>query len=335
MFKLPRKQASGETAARHLDPDTPLARPDETAADLRLRLRLRQRPGSTPGAGGAWSLLCVVDAGGQLLGTLSAAELLALPDDALLAQACHRELPCVPQHTDQERLASIALQHGALALPLMDEAQRLVGVVGPAALMDVLRREHVEDLHRLAGVMREGAQARHALEDPPLRRARHRLPWLLLGLLGSVLATWLMSRFEAALALVPAVAFFVPGVVYLADAVGTQSEAVAVRGLSLSHAGLGRLLGGELRTGLLVGLILGLAAFGLVQLLFDQRGLALAVAVALMCACTLASLIGLLLPWLLGRLGLDPAYGSGPLATILQDLLSLLVYLGCVSLWVI
>jgi magnesium transporter len=154
-------------------------------------------------------------------------------------------------------------------------------------------------------------------------------------LLGSVLATWLMSRFEAALALVPAVAFFVPGVVYLADAVGTQSEAVAVRGLSLSHAGLGRLLGGELRTGLLVGLILGLAAFGLVQLLFDQRGLALAVAVALMCACTLASLIGLLLPWLLGRLGLDPAYGSGPLATILQDLLSLLVYLGCVSLWVI
>lgn len=280
-------------------------------------------------------MVCVVESDGRLVGTLSPAALLGLPAEASLGDVCHRQVPRVPLNTDQEHLATLALAHGAAALPLVDEHGRLAGVVGPLALMDVLRREHVEDLHRLAGVMRETKRARHALEDPPLRRARHRLPWLLLGLLGSALATWLMTGFETTLALVPAVAFFVPGVVYLADAVGTQSEAVAVRGLSLSRAGLAHLLGSELRTGLLVGTILGLAAWLLVRVLFDQPGLALAVGVALTCACTLAALIGLLLPWGLARLGLDPAYGAGPLATIIQDLASLLTYLGCVVLWVL
>lgn len=318
-----------ETARQHLDAVLLCAPAHETAGALRARLQGPQAPPAT------WSLVCVIDAEGRLVGSLEAAELLALPDAAELGSACRRGWPSVPQHTDQERLASIALDHGVHALPLVDERQRLVGVVGPAALMAVLRGEHVEDLHRLAGVMRETARARHALEDPPLRRARHRLPWLLFGLLGSALTTWLMAGFEATLALLPAVAFFVPGIVYLADAVGTQSEAVAVRGLSLSHAGVARLLGSELRTGLLLGLTLGLAAWVLVRLLFDHAGLALAVAVALASACAVASQVGLLLPWLLSRLGLDPAYGAGPLATIVQDLSSLTIYLGCVALWVV
>ena len=165
-------------------------------------------------------MVCVVESDGRLVGTLSPAALLGLPAEASLGDVCHRQVPRVPLNTDQEHLATLALAHGAAALPLVDEHGRLAGVVGPLALMDVLRREHVEDLHRLAGVMRETKRARHALEDPPLRRARHRLPWLLLGLLGSALATWLMTGFETTLALVPAVAFFVPGVVYLADAVG-------------------------------------------------------------------------------------------------------------------
>src|SRR3989338_3134425 len=121
---------------------------------------------------------------------------------------------------------------------VIDEAGRLVGVVGPITLMDILRREHVEDLHRLAGITRETAQALQAIEEPPLRRARHRLPWLVVGLGGSMVATFVVVRFESVLAAKPALAFFVPGLVYLADAIGTQSEAVAVRGLSLSHIGI-------------------------------------------------------------------------------------------------
>lgn len=310
-----------------------LARPDESLADLRARL-LGAEPGD-PGDPGNWPLLCVVDAQQRLLGTLEPARLLSLDPGRCLAELMRRDAPSVTLGTDPEHMASLALHHGVAALPVLDADGRLLGVAGPQALMDVLRREHVEDLHRLAGISRETDQARQALESPPLRRARHRLPWLLVGLLGSVLATWVVARFEAALAARPALAFFIPGLVYLADAIGTQSEAVAVRGLSLSQASLGRLIGGELRTGALIGGVLGLAAWPLVWAVFGDVRLASAVALALAAASLVASSLGLLLPWALGRLGSDPAYGSGPLATIVQDLLSLLIYFGCVSLIVL
>jgi magnesium transporter len=231
---------------------------------------------------------------------------------------------------DQEHAASLALHHGVDALPVVDAQGRPLGVMPSQALLQVLRREHVEDLHRLAGIKREAAQARHAIEDPPLRRARHRLPWLLVGLAGSALATAAMAAFESTLSTTIAVAFFVPGIVYLADAIGTQTEAIAVRRLSLTHAGLAHLLGGELRTGMLLGAILGLVSFFPVWFAFGDVRLAAAVATAIFAAGTMAAGLGLLLPWWIARTGRDPAFGSGPLATVIQDVLSLLVYLGVV-----
>jgi magnesium transporter len=234
---------------------------------------------------------------------------------------------------DQEHVASLALHHGLDRIPVVDAEGRLLGVVPPLAMLRVLRREHVEDLHRLAGIRRETAQARHALEEPPARRVRDRLPWLLLGLLGSTLATLVMARFENVLDARVAVAFFIPGIVYLADAVGTQTETVVVRGLSLGCVRLPRLLWGELRTGLLIGALLGALVFPTVLLGFGDARLAAAVAVAVLVAGTLATSIGLLFPWALQRLGIDPAFGSGPLATVVQDVLSLLVYLAvCTAL---
>jgi magnesium transporter len=312
-----------ETSVHPVGPHAVVAQAGDAAATVRARIRHDGRTG--------WNLVCVVDAGQRLVGTLTPQVLLALPDDATVGAAARHDGVHVPTGTDQERMASIALHHGVSALPVIDEGGRLVDVVGPARLMDILRREHVEDLHRLAGITRETEQARQAIEAPPLRRARHRLPWLVVGLVGSVAATWVVARFESALAARPALAFFVPGLVYLADAIGTQSEAIAVRGLSLAHGGLGHLIGGELRTGLLIGLVLMALAFPMVWLAFGDARLASAVTLALGGASLVASVLGLMLPWLLGRLGTDPAYGSGPLATIVQDVLSLLIYFGCVS----
>lgn len=321
---MPAPRKTRESSAAQVDPHALVAAADETAGALRERLQAERRAG--------WDLVCVVDAARHLVGTLTAAELLALPSGVQLGAAARRQVPTVPPGADQERMASEALHHGVTAMPVVDEAGRLVGVVGPARLMAILRREHVEDLHRLAGIAREADPARRALEDPPLRRVRHRLPWLLVGLVGSMVATFVVARFEQALAAKPALAFFVPGLVYLADAIGTQTEAVAVRGLSLSHAGLPRLIGGELRTGALIGAVLALIAWPMVWLGFGDAALATAVTLALAGASLVASLLGLLLPWALARLGTDPAYGSGPLATIVQDVLSLLIYFGFVSL---
>ena len=266
-----------------------------------------------------------------LLGTLTAAELLVAPADATVESLARRDTPRVLSGVDQEQLASTALNRSVAAMPVVDAAGRLVGVVGSTTLMDILRQEHVEDLHRLAGITRESADARSALEAPPLRSARHRLPWLIVGLGGSMVATFIVARFETVLAAKPALAFFVPGLVYLADAIGTQSEAVTVRGLSLSHVGIGRLIGNELRTGLLIGVVLALLAFPMIWGVFGELRLAAAVTLALAGASIVASVLGLVLPWLLARFGTDPAYGSGPLATIVQDVLSLLIYFGCVS----
>jgi magnesium transporter len=276
--------------------------------------------------------VCVVDRQGRLLGTLTAPELLLLDDHQPLGRAAHTRRPHVRPGTDQEHAASLALHHGATAVPVVTEDGRLAGVVGSSTLMDILRREHVEDLHRLAGIARESHQARQALQAPPLRRLRHRLPWLLAGLGGSMVATLLVSRFEGVLAQRPALAFFVPGLVYLADAIGTQSEAIAVRGLSLSQMRLAPMFAGELRTGLLIGLVLALLAFPMIWLVFADVRLAAAVSLALGAASMLASLLGLTMPCLLDRLGADPAYGSGPIATIIQDVLSLAIYFGCVTL---
>jgi magnesium transporter len=121
-------------------------------------------------------------------------------------------------------------------------------------------------------------------------------------------------------------AFFLPGIVYLADAVGTQTETLVIRGLSVGVP-LGRVVCRELLTGLFIRAALGLGFFPFAFFRWGNYDVALAVGLALVAACSTASLTAMTLPWFLQRLGADPAFGSGPLATVVQDLLSLVIYL--------
>jgi magnesium transporter len=315
---------AAESAGWHLAREVPAFAPDTTAGAARAALAGRRFD--------CVDIVLVTDAARRVVGVLPIGEVLALESDATLSAAMLRDFPSVHGHIDQEHVASAALEHGLTAIPVVDGAGGLVGVVPAAALLEILRHEHVEDLHRLAGIARESEFARDAIEAPPVRRMRHRLPWLLVGLGGSIVASVVMAQFEQILAANLAVAFFVPGIVYLADAIGTQTETIAVRGLSLSRVRFGQLLGGEIRTGLLIGLVLGAVTFAGVGLAMGDLRLAAAVALALFVAGGLATAIGLALPALLHRLGRDPAYGSGPLATIIQDVLSLAVYLLTVTL---
>jgi magnesium transporter len=311
-----------ETVGAHVVASVARALPEETAAQV-LRRVSAEKPVIA-------ELVLMVDAAGVLKGTVPISRLFAARADETLARLADASLPSVTAETDQERAASLALHHGVDALAVVDAGGRALGVMPAQALMQVLRREHVEDLHVLAGIQREAARARHAIEDPPLRRARHRLPWLAAGLAGSAVATAAMAGFESTLERTLAVAFFVPGIVYLADAIGTQSEAIAVRGLSLTRTGIAHLLVGELRTGMLLGAVLGLVSFLPVWLVFGDARLAGAVASAIFAAGTVAAGLGLALPWWLARSGRDPALGSGPLATVIQDVVTVFVYLGIV-----
>jgi magnesium transporter len=156
------------------------------------------------------------------------------------------------------------------------------------------------------------------------------MPWLLLGLGGALLAADLVALFEARLERQLALAFFLPGIVYLADAVGTQTETIVVRGLSVGVA-VGRMLRREVLAGLVIGLALALAAFPLLWWRWERLELAGGVALSIFAACSTATLAALSLPWMLDRLGIDPAFGSGPLATVIQDLISIATYLAIMT----
>jgi magnesium transporter len=270
-----------------------------------------------------------VDGQGRLIGSAALSALIGAASEQSLA-AVSTSHPTVGEGMDQERVAALAALHGLGEVPVTDGAGNLIGVVTAPTLIRVVQQEHVEDVHKLAGIIHQTNHAAHALEISPWRRVQARLPWLIVGLVGSGIAASIMAGFETTLANNVVVAFFVPAIVYLADAIGTQTEAVAVRGLSLTHAPLGALLGREVVTGFLIGVVLAVIAAPVIAVWFADLRLAFAVAASIVAAGTVATTIGLLLPWTLSHFGLDPAFGSGPVATVIQDVLSLVVYFGLV-----
>jgi magnesium transporter len=157
------------------------------------------------------------------------------------------------------------------------------------------------------------------------------MPWLVVGLVGAFLAAGIVGSFESQLRSQIMIAFFIPGIVYMADAVGTQTETLVVRGLSVGVS-IAEVVRRELLTGALVGLSLSLLFIPVALWAWHDLALVASVALALLAACSTATLVAMVLPWTLHRLGTDPAFGSGPLATVIQDLLSVLIYFAIVLL---
>ncbi len=312
-----------ETAGRLMTERVLRAGRDDTVGNVRQRL-ISERPELT-------DPILAIDEAGRYEGVIPLARLIAA-DPAQRARAlAEPPWPSVVAATDQEHVAELARANALSAVPVVDEDGRALGCVSAVRLLDVLWREHSEDLNRLTGILKPLHAARYALDEPPVHRVRRRLPWLLVGLAGSFIATGVMAASEAMFAENVKLAFFVPAIVYLADAIGTQTEAVAVRGLSVAHRSFWHLFSGEAAAGLLIGSVLALIAFAGVVAAWGDPRLAVAVGVAILAAGTIATTIGLSLPWLLARIGLDPAFGSGPVATIIQDVLSILIYVLAVA----
>jgi magnesium transporter len=257
-------------------------------------------------------------------------ELLCAPPGATVESLMDREAPIVAPGLDQEVAAWQAVRHEKSALAVVDRQGRFVGIIPPHRLVAVLLSEHEEDLSRIGGFLQDTSMARTTSEEPVPRRFRHRIPWLLIGLAGALLAADVMAFFETQLRLNVMVAFFIPGIIYLADAVGTQTETVVVRGLSLAIP-MRRMLGRELLAGLLIGITLAAVALPVVWWRWSNGGLALSVGLSVFAACSTATLVAMALPRLFDAFALDPAFGSGPLGTVIQDLLSIWIYLSVTS----
>lgn len=305
-----------ETAGEHLTARVPVVAPQTPAGAIR-QLLLERRYDTV-----AEIAVCE---DGKLAGLINVEDVLTAPESTLAGELMDASPPVVHHGTDQEAAAWKAVKHRESSLAVVDDDGRFLGLIPPARLLEVLLWEHDEDLARLGGFTHDVASARTAAEERISQRIKHRVPWLLVGLAGAVLAGLIVGAFEAELETRVILAFFVPGVVYLADAVGTQTEALVIRGLSVGVP-IGRVIRREILTGLLVGVILAVVFFPIAALVWGQLDVALAVSLALMAACSIASVVAMVLPWIFHRLGSDPAFGSGPLATVIQDLLTILIY---------
>ncbi len=158
-----------------------------------------------------------------------------------------------------------------------------------------------------------------------------RLPWLLIGLLGGIAMTWVVARYETVISGEIRLAFFLPIIVYLSDAVGTQTEVIVVRGLTRHRPHLAAYLLKESLLGLILGSLFG-ALVGLFAFYwYHDVALALTVGIAMFVDITIAAILALIVPLIIYKGNRDPALGAGPLTTIIQDFISVLVYFTVAS----
>jgi magnesium transporter len=307
-----------ETAFEHASRDVPIAGPTDLVEDVRQRMRGHRFESAAH---------VVVCQGETLVGILRIEDLVAAPDEARLDAIMDRDPPVVAPGVDQEVAAWRAVRSEESALAVVDDQRRFVGLIPPYSLLSVLLAEHDEDLSRLSGLIQSSSTARTSSEEPVPRRIVHRIPWLLVGLGGALFAANIMGSFEAQLQRTITLTFFIPGIVYLADAVGTQTETIIVRGLSVGVS-MSSMIRRELIAGAMLGIALATIAGPIIWWRWGDPGVALVAAVALAGACAIASLVAVALPSMFVALGRDPAFGSGPLATVVQDLLSIAIYLG-------
>jgi magnesium transporter len=276
----------------------------------------------------------VTDTSGQLQGIVRINDLFA-DGQVRIGDIMEPEHEAVRLDADQEQIAALAMRLNMIAVPVVDGNERLIGVVPPEALFRILREEHMEDLQLIAGITPHDDGPSAALDASIMNRVSRRLPWLVFGLVASSLITVVMVRFEHALAANVAVAFFVPALVYIAGAIGTQAVSVSVRSLARDDVQILPLLRDELVIGIGIGAALGVLAAGAVLGVFGDRLLATAVGLSVLAGGAMSAVVGFGLPWVFQKLGSDPAMGSGPICTIIQDVASLFIYFGLVSLLVL
>jgi magnesium transporter len=266
-----------------------------------------------------------VCAGERLVGIVPVERLLTARDDVLLESIMDRPRAVAAPDDDQERVALQAARTRARSVAVVDESGRFLHMVAPESVIAVLSDEHEEDLARIGGFLARSGSARTAAEEDVRLRLWHRLPWLAIGLVGAMASAGIVASFEEQLERQVLLAFFVPAIVYMADAVGTQTETVVIRGMALGVS-LRSIARRELATGAIIGVLLAAVFFLFARAVWGDARIAAVVSLALLVSASVATVIAMSLPYALQRLGRDPAFGSGPLATVVQDLLSIAAY---------
>lgn len=266
----------------------------------------------------------VIDDDDKLLGRLPLKKLLTTNLNARMADIYIPETHFVKTSTTQEDVTSTMEKYDLVALPVVDLAGRLVGRITIDDVVDVMREEAEKDYQLASGLSEDVEQT-----DSIWQQMRARLPWLVIGVAGSMLSAILIGGYEEAIKTLPALAFFIPLITATGGNVGVQSSAIIVQGLankSLSTTGILPKLGKEFRQSILNGLLISVLALGLSVLAFNDLNLGITISLALFIVILFSSLTGTFIPLFLERMKIDPALATGPFITTMNDITGLFIY---------
>jgi magnesium transporter len=309
----------GDTGGGIMTPELISVREETTVAEAIDRLRHEAEDQDI-------SHIYVTDAEGRPVGMVPLRRLATARPQTPVSRLMDRDLVTVTPETDQEEIARMFSRYNLLAAPVVDAEGRLVGQITVDDVVDVIQEEATEDIYKMAGTSDQ------EMERPSVFGvARTRLPWLLICLGGSFLSAAVIHMFDATLKEFLVLAFFMPAIPAMGGNSGLQSSTVTVRGLVTGHVSAGLVLRTVLRevgTGTVIGLACGAAASAVAWVWFGEPVVGACVGAAMFLAISVAVFLGVLVPILFDRVGIDPAVASGPFITMTNDILGYFIYFG-------
>jgi len=275
--------------------------------------------------------LFVVNDDHQLTGVVSLRDLIIADEDTLIKTIRNERVVSVSVSEDQEEVARMIKDYDFLAVPVVDFQNHLLGIITVDDILDVIEEEANDDYSKLAAV-----SEMDTFDKGPLIAAKKRLPWLIVLLFLGMFTANLMGIFEETLDQVAILAVFIPLIAGMAGNSGTQALAVAVRGIAtgdIAEQSKMKLLLREAGTGLITGIVCSVIGVGIVYFSQHDLLLGLLVGAAIFGSIFVATLSGSFIPLLIHRMNIDPAVASGPFITTLNDIISILIYLGLASMF--
>lgn len=315
------KKSIGKSALAKMTTAVPVANQSSSLKTMESGLRQNMRKYDTI------NYIYAVDDNNVLVGALSIKDIFALPPTKKVSEVMVRGLVSVHPHTHQETVAMLAIKHNIKAIPVVDKEGKFLGVVPSDTILNILHSEHIEDALHAAGIHKFKDPALDIINADAFTHFQKRLPWLVLGLVGGILAAFVVGSFEAALQSQLLLAAFIPTVVYIADAVGAQTQTIFIRSLALQQKlNFKQYLSREVVVSFMLAVILAIIGAGLSFIWLNLPVLGLVLGLSIFATAFVASGIAVFLPWLFLKINQDPAVASGPFATVLRDILSILIY---------
>ncbi len=269
---------------------------------------------------------CYITERRKLVGIVSAKDLMTTDDDVPIKDLMETEIISVYTHSDQEQVAQLFTKYDLLALPVIDQDGRMVGIVTFDDAMDVMVDEATEDITKMAAI---NPSEKTYFETSVLQHAKNRIPWLLILMFTSIITGTIITRYENAFAAIPLLVSFIPMLMDTGGNCGSQSATLIIRGIALDEirfTDLFKVMFKEFRISLIVGAFLAVANGVRIFIQYHNLGLAVVIACSLMGTVIMAKLVGCILPLLAKKVNLDPAIMASPLITTLVDTFSILIY---------